>query len=289
MRSQSEADADFADGNSDVILTDTYPQKYLSSKSYTVESSRAQTLGLIFNPENTTLQNDKLRQALAYGINRTEVASLLSEDLTVAYGIIPPAVNLLGRSYRELYADEQLALSYNPTEATALFEEVSEELGLNSMNTLKILVPSDITDTDALLSICQEWQNLFGYYIGIETVTQSEFDRRIAAGEYSIALYSISAGRNSCYAVLQEVAKNAALLGMESEDFGALMQGLSTSQQLSDSVTLYGAAEQAIMESRCFIPLFYKNTYLIYTSGNEALFYDAFARVVGFRDAKHFS
>lgn len=289
MKTQQAADSSFAEGSGDVLLTEQYNSLYEDDKEYVVQRQYARTLGLIFNPANETLQSETLRLALAHGIDRSALAAETTGDLQPAYGIIPPAAEMLGRSYRDLYAEEQLAYAYDPALAASLFESAAEDLGLHSMNTIKILVSSEITDTDALLALCQEWQNLFGYYIGIETVTPSEFDKRIANGEYSIALYPMGGSVGNCYSILREFSVHSALLGFESTDYNTLMPQLATAWNLSDAVELYGTAERAIIESNAFIPLFYKSTYLISTAGNADIGYDAFSRVVYFRDAKHFS
>jgi len=289
QKTQQAAEESYAAGTGDILLTNTWSTQYENEKNYVVTKQQAETLGLIFNPQNETLQSDTLRTALACGIDRTVIAAQTGGDLQVAYGVIPPGARMLGRSYRDLYADKQLALPYDPAQAAALFSEAAEELGLYSLNTFRILVSSEITDTDALLALCQEWQDLFGYYIGIETVTPTEFRKRIAAGDYSIALYPISADTSSCYDVLHTFNAQSELLGFESEAFTALMPKLSTAKNLSDALPLYGEAEQAIIDSLDFIPLYYKNTYLICTTGNTDIGMNAFTDVIYFRDAKHFS
>jgi hypothetical protein len=67
------------------------------------------------------------------------------------------------------------------------------------------------------------------------------------------------------------------------------MAGLASAGKLADTVELYGAAERAILETNAFIPLFYKNSYLICTAGNQDLRFDAFSGAVDFRYAKHFA
>ncbi|MBE6850283.1 MAG: peptide ABC transporter substrate-binding protein [Ruminococcus sp.] len=289
LKSQAAAERNFADGNADIIITESYPANYLDRKEYSVLSERAQTLGLIFNPENEILQNEDLRLAIAYGIDRASYAAVLGDDMTPAYGVIPPAATLLDSSYREICADEPMALPYDPERAAQLFERAANKLQLNSLNSIRILMPTTITDTDALLTICQEWQTLFGQYIGIEMVTPQEYDRRLASGEYSIALYGVHANRNSCYEVLQVFSKNKNLLGFESQEYNNIMIQLASVSRISDSVSLYNDAERAILDTNTFIPLFYKNIYLVATAGNRDIIFDPFSGIMDFRRAKHFS
>ena len=286
---RTDAEAVYAEGGADIMATGHYPKTYLQSHSYEVQAVRAVTLGLIFNPDNENLKNDELRQALACGIDRSRLEPLLSEDLETASGCIPPGITLLGRSYREMLADEPLSPAYDPVQAAQLFDKAAALLNLNTMNTMQIMVPSSIQDTEALLAVCQEWQNIFGYYIGIETVSPDEYDRRLAAGEYAIALYGITPQRNSPYAALEAYTAAAKLTGMTSGDLQTLMQQLRQTQQLSESVAVCGEAERAILRTHCFIPLFYKNSYLISTAGNQDIRYNPFGGAIDLREAKHFS
>lgn len=289
LRSQAAVEKLFSEGGCDMMITESSPVSYLGRKEYHVYPQRATTLGLIFNPENEILQNENLRLAIAKGINRAAYAPVLSDDMKAAYGVIPPAATLLDSSYREICADEPLALPYDPQKAAALFERAEDELQLNSLNSIRILMPNTITDTDALLTLCQEWQTLFGQYIGIEAVTPTEYERRLQSGDFSIALYGVQGSRNSCYEVLRVFTKDASLMGFESSAYSSIMSKLATSSRIADSVPLYTAAEQAILDTHTFIPLFYKNTYLVATAGNREILFDAFSDVLDFRRAKHFS
>ncbi len=288
MHNRSDAEADFADGNDDVLLTPIYHDRYLHSKDYAVQTCAATTMGLIFNPENTLLQDEMLRQALAYGLDRAALEPLLSEDVSTAYGLVPPAVTLLGSSYRSIEADEPLAIPYDPDKAAELFTEASGNLGLNSLNSIRVMVPSTLTDTDALLAMSQNWQDLFGYYIGIETVTPDEFDSRIASGDYTIALYSFTPERNSCLSAL-EGFMDAELLDLGGQDLELLMKGMAHPVNLADTAELCAFIEQSMISSCTFVPLFYKNSYLITTAGNEDIRFDPFTMSADFIEAKHFS
>ncbi len=283
MRSAQEVRQDFSDQNTDVILTDQLPDGDLSSA--TVKNHYFRTWGLIFNPENKILQNISLREALACGIDRSSFT--LNPAFQPAYGIIPPAVQLLGRPYRELYADEPLSHAYDPDQAFTLFQEITEEIPVSSITAMKILVPDSFSDTEAILSICQNWQSQFGHYIGIESVSSSEYQKRLASGDYSIALYAITPEQNSCDSVLKTV--ESAPFYSENAEFSSVMKNLSVKTTQAEKLSLYGAAEKAITSHYTFIPLFYQCRYLIYTDQNTDIWCNPFRNTIIFRDAKHFS
>jgi oligopeptide transport system substrate-binding protein len=244
-------------------------------------------MGLIFNPDNELLQNVSLREAMALGIDRAALSRHLSEDVEMAYGLVPPAVTVLGSSYRSVQADEPLCTPYDPGRASKLFSEAAEGLGLGTMNSVRVMVPSTITDTDALLAMCQNWQELFGYYIGIETVSPDEYRSRLSAGDYSIALYAVTPESDGCYAAMQAYADRAELLGLENRYFGHLVEGLARPVSLADAAALCAEAEKTVIRTYTFIPLFYKNRYLIATAGNRDIAYDAFTGSADFIGAKY--
>ena len=287
MHGRDAADQDFALGNADVLLTDIYPREYLRDKDYTVTSAMPTTMGLIFNPENELLQSRSLREALAAGIDRAALDAHLSADTEMAYGLVPPAVTVLGSSYRSVQADEPLCTPYDPQKAAKLFSGAAEGLGLGTMNSVRVMVPSTITDTDALLAMCQNWQELFGYYIGIETVSPDEFRSRLASGNYSIALYGVTPERDGCYAAMKAYADRAELLGLENRYFGELVEGLSRPVAMADAAALCAEAEKTLIGTYTFIPLFYKNRYLIATAGNRDIVFDPFTGSADFISAKY--
>ncbi len=286
MRSQAEVDEDFSENNTNCILTTTYPAEYLNSENYRVDINSVRTWGLIFNPENKTLQNRQLREALAAGIDR-EANSLKSDhNFTSAYGIIPPAIQILGRSYRELCADEPLAIPYDPDFSSEQFQTLN--LPMHQINSLKILVPDSFDNQQALLSICQEWQNLFHQYIGIESVSYSEYEKRLSDGDYSIALYSFRPEYTNCDSLLAEIRKQSEFLGLDTAELDVSLQRLSDAEQLTEKLIYDTECEKLILDQLVFIPLYYQNLYLIYTAKNTNIWCNPFTKAVFFRDAKHF-
>ena len=256
-----------------------------SRKKYSVQPQSAVTLGLIFNGEDKYFSNQNLRKALAYSVNREELADELSSDLTAASGIIPPALVLAGRSYRELASDKELDM-YSPGEASELIAKAKSELKIASMDNVKILVCADTVDSGYLHLLSQSWQESLGIYIGIEDVTREEFFRRIEAKEYSIALYPLKADMDSAAAVLGEFSGSGVLSTAGSgRDY---MSEVLSSTSVSEMVEHCLGAERDILSSCGFIPVFYKNTYLVADKDNEDIIYDPFSGAVDYRTARNY-
>lgn len=261
-------------------LSDSY-----STKKYSVSGSMATTLGLIFNPEDKTYSNKNLRTALALSVDREAVQSELSSDVTTAYGIIPPAVTLMGRSYRELSSDKAFG-EYNTENALMYYKRAKKDLNAESFDTVKILVSTDSIDSGYLHLISQQWQEVLGCYIGIEEVTAEEFESRLENGEYSIALYPLRGDFNSGVSVLSRFEETPCLANAGGS--AEITDSVRKCVNASELVAKYSAAEKKILEEYGFIPLFYKKSYLVAGDENEDIILDPFAEALDFRIAQNY-
>jgi oligopeptide transport system substrate-binding protein len=266
-------------------FTTMNPNPY-NPKKFIVEGKAATTLGLIFNPEDEYFSNVSLQKAIALCVDREKLAKKSGSDLEVAYGIIPPAVKLSGRSYRELVSDRSFDL-FDSAAAKSCFGAGMEELGVAALESPKVLVCSGTVDTTVLRVLTQDWQDILGCYIGIDEVSAEDFYKRIENGNYGIALYPLKGELGYGTSVIGKFETEPCLkyaLGGE-EATPALRRCADT----NELVEAYTSAERAIIEKNGFVPLFYKNSYLIASKDNEQIQYDPFTEAVDFRLALNYS
>lgn len=283
--SQNTAE-DFADGSSDVLATSVYQPQYMESDRYTVTSRRVTTLGLIFNPDNTAFANANIRKGLSMGINRSVIGENSSGDLSPAYGIIPPDVHCNGKSYRELIPET--ATAYDAAAAVDTFQKGMKELHIESLDSTKILVCSSLMDCENLHDIIQTWQEIFGFYIGIEEVSESDYWKRIADKNYTIAVYGITGSNDNPASVLEQFETDENQFYYSSHTTDSLITGLKNCASSEELQQKCQSLEQAILTEGQFIPIFYKNQYCITRSNNADIGYDPFSGALNFRNAKHF-
>ena len=227
-----------------------------------------------------------MRRTFAYSIDREALAEQVGSDVQVAYGIIPPAIRQLGRSYRDLSSDKQFDC-YDMDKASASFVRAETALGNISFDNVKILVCSSTVDSGYIHYLVQSWQDTLGFYVGIEEVTQSEFYQRIEEGDYKIALYPVRGTFNSGLSVIDQFETVECLKSGYGSD--PYTYDILHCDSVSELVDRYTAAEKAILSEYRFIPLFYKNSYLIAHKDNDDIIYDPFSGAVDYRLARNYS
>ncbi|EWM54708.1 hypothetical protein RF007C_02195 [Ruminococcus flavefaciens 007c] len=255
-------------------------------KKYKITGEQATTLGLVFNPDDKLYSNQDLRRAVALSLDREALGLDDNSDLRAAYGIIPPAVDIVGRSYRDLASDRQFDI-FDPQAAVGLLEKSKEELKIKSVDSVKIIVDASTVDSRYLHILSQSWQDSLGIYIGIEDLTSAEFRERIDSGNYSIALYPLRGDFNSGIAFFDRFVTESCLAGASGgADCSADIIKCPTVNELVNS---YTAAEKLILEKNGFIPVFYKSSYLIAKDDNDDIIYDPFTGSIDYRIARNYS
>ncbi|MGN0676287.1 MAG: peptide ABC transporter substrate-binding protein [Ruminococcus sp.] len=282
--SQEDINSEFISSDLDCISTLEFDSRF-SKKKYSYDSYRSITLGLIFNKKDPIYSNENLRKALAYGINRESAKKKIDDDVEMAGGLIAPAVTLLGRSYRELSADDTLSV-YDEKKSLEYLEKAKSELNRETFDPVKILVCNESVNPDELHVLSQQWSDLLGIYIGIEEVTEKNFYSRLDKGDYSIALYPVTADYNSGISFLYQFAKNPYF--DIKDDTKQSITDLSYIANAQDYVSAFSDIERDILNQYCYIPVFYKNTYLVMKSENTDILYEPFSQAVNFQYAKNF-
>lgn len=292
-RSRKEAAESFSGSTSDVLLTFDFDAG--KNKDHVVRAYQNYTLGIITNPENSAYSNPDIKKALAYGIDKDNFEGQISSDLQPAYSVIPPGISFLNKSYRELISEKTVAvdedgkqISYDPELALSYYKKGMSNMGLQSLENIKILVPEDIMDTEYLHLVIQNWQTLFGFYIGIEEVPEDEYYNRIDDGEYTMAIYPLSGSYNNPLAVLEEFETGNSSWGFSDSRVDSVIDEVRMLDNYNNGLELIAEGEKAILNNFGFIPVFYKTEYEVMGQGNDDILYDPFTKQLYFRHAKYY-
>lgn len=290
----AEAKEAFETEESDVLMSFTCNETY--KKENNVKKYENYTIGIITNPENPRYSNTNIQKALAYGIDKEAFEGEVSEDLTKAYGIIPPGITVEGKSYRKLtenmnsYIDmsDKEPVTYNPDKAVELYKYGMEQMNLQSLENIKLLVPENLMNTDYLHLVTQNWQTLFGFYIGIEEVPEEEFYSRIDERDYTLAVYPLTGDYHSPMSFIEEFTAVKNEFGFSDAKVDAAFSELNKIGNYGENLDKIIDAEQLILNDFDFIPVFYKSEYEIMGLGNNDILYQPFTKQLLFRYAKYY-
>lgn len=142
-------------------------------------------------------------------------------------------------------------------------------------------------DCSYLHEILQNWQHTFEFYIGIEEVTAAEYRERLQSGNYAIALYGVTGSENNPASVLSAFASDANPF-YQNDTFDAMLTQTTQCNNAAQLTDLCMQMENLLLSDYCFLPVYYKCTYLIYRSENRDIFYDPYSGVIDFQAVKHF-
>ncbi len=309
-----------ADEKCSAALDDTGEDTSLQSVAYSDT-----TWALLFNSaEGSVFADQELRQALA-GIARENVDVPSSGLYTAAEGLVPTGLSVDGIDYRKsarnplptitdprtvdvpssgLYtAAEGLVptglsvdgIDYrksagNPlptiTDPRTLYLNARQGMASSDFSGVTILLPKEAGLTELAEQINGAWQKDCSLFFSVEEVPQEEFDKRLAAGSYTIALAPIRAEGGSVYQMLQQfTAEGGGLTGWSDPIYS---QRLAESAQQTGSArcALLADCERQLLEGCAVVPLLGQNRCLLVADGITGLVFDPFTPVLDLTDAQ---
>ena len=234
------------------------------------------TWALLFNStEDSVFANESLRQALAaLALQNVEVPA--SGLYTAAEGLVPDGLTVDGTDYR--------AAAKNPLPVIAdprgLYMEARQGMSSSDFAGVTILLPKEAGLTELAEQINSAWQKDFSLFFSIEEVPQDEFDARIAAGNYTIALAPIRAEGGSVYQMLQQFSAEGGALTGYSDPLYTQRLAESARQTGSARCALLAECERQLLQSCTVVPLLAQQKRLLIADGIEGLVFDPFVPVL---------
>ena len=117
-----------------------------------------------------------------------------------ANGLVPDGLTVDGMNYRDTAGDVTPAAM----DARALYLTARQTLTTSDFNKVSLMVPAGSGVTSAAEEINGVWQKEFSLFFSVEEVDEETFAKRLAEGDYTIALAPISAEGGSVYNMLNQ-------------------------------------------------------------------------------------
>lgn len=284
VETPEELTKDFAAGEVECMVMDAVSAAKLDSQ-YAKDAYESSGYGLIYNrSQEQPFSDERMRRSLMLALDRQQYAGQLGNGLRSAHGVVPGGVTMLNKSFRELSAEE--IYTPDPEEAAILWQAGLDTLQKKSLENVKILAPLSFSNAEYLKYVTQQWQNQLGFFCGLDIVSDQEYQKRLAAGDFQIALFQVTGSYNSPAAFLKRFLSRP--VEWENGEFSSLIQQSETAKNLSDCVKLYRQAETELIQNGIYLPLFYSTEYLAYKKDITDLIYNPFTNQIDFSQAKNF-
>lgn len=234
------------------------------------------TWALLFNAkEGSVFSSEPLRQSLAVlALESYEIPA--SGLYTAAEGLAPAGLTVDGIAYRDAVGSCIPSVE-DPKE---LYLAARQGMATSDFRGVTLLIPKEAGLSELAAQINGVWQKECSLFFSIEEVEPEQFDKRLAEGNYTIALAPIQAEGGSVYQMLlQFTAEGGSLTGFSDEEYESLL-AQSTQQTGRARCALLGECEKRLLDSCTVVPLFAQQKRLLIADGIEGLVFDPFTPVL---------
>ena len=254
---------------------------YLEEEGFDILESENTTWAMIFNTEDEILKNHKIRRAIAYAIDKSLLAPKIEENFRIADAFVPHSVTLNGRIYREEVGESFAGFEFDPAMASDLFKTGLEELELSKLPTLTIICTEEFIP--AMGFVQKSVQDNLAVFINLIPVSESELDAAVAAGNYDLALVSITPQYDNPGAIFSLFTDADNVTGFYHEDFSAAVTSAAKEEEHEAMAESFAVAEQMLLQAMPALPLFYETSYFAVSPKISGLDYSVYGGHITFR------
>lgn len=257
---------------------------YLEKEGFNILESENTTWAMIFNTEDEVLKNQKIRRAIAYAIDKSLLAAKIDENFRIADAFVPPSVALNGENYREIVGESFAGFDFDPAMASDLFKAGLSELELTKLPTLTIICTEEFIP--AMGFVQKSVQDNLAVFINLIPVSESELESAVAAGNYDLALVSMTPQYDNPGAIFSLFTDADNITGFYHADFSAAVAAASKKTDNESMAESFAVAEQMLLQAMPALPLFYETSYFAVSPRISGLDYSVFGGHITFRFCK---
>jgi oligopeptide transport system substrate-binding protein len=225
---------------------------------------------LQFNTTNKYLKNKKIRQAIAFAINRSVFCKNIRKDGSIpAYSFVMPdisggKINNKNISFRERY--NKPYFEENIKKAKKLYSEGLNELGIKKLPTIKLLTTNNENSRNDGQYIQEELRRNLGINIQLDPSTFQSRLQKTDLMDYDIVFRNWLPDYNdpNNFLDIWTSTSSNSHTGWKNEEYDNLIK---TAEQATDNnkrMEILHSAEKVLMEEMPVTPLFFRvNNWLI--------------------------
>lgn len=251
-----------------IILTNLTDGKYAAAKLKSEQIAQAEdsgakiskidnsVWGMVFNCENETMKDSRLRIALVKSTDFTDIIRETGNVSTAATGVTPPSCMLEAKAFSQIAP--KLALpSYDSGKAVQLYNECTQG------KQCEVTILCDKAYETAARRIIQSWQKLFGItlFAKVEAVETAELNARVAAGDYQCAFAAITTDAQTPTEFLYSFKDGGNICRLSSPTYNKLLESLLKASDTKSVVESCMQAQNYLVQNAVICPLFFGSSY----------------------------
>ncbi len=231
---------------------------------------------LVFRQEEgEPLASREIRRALALSIDPDSFGDRVPELFGRTDSLVPRTAALMGEKYHDLASTQPIP--YDPEGAREALREGLAQLELEALPKITLLLPES-AELAVLGGYLQRiWQDELRQTINLEVVEDEEFQRRMEAGEFQMAIASLSREGGTPMGALSAFAGGSSrnLANFHDPEFDSLLAQAQSAPDLRQAAGYCAQGEELLFEEGVAVPLLTQQGYCAMAQDLEGLDYRA--------------
>ncbi len=227
------------------------------------------TWAFVLNSNKGILSYPNARHAISIALSELKYKDY--PYLEKAKGLVPPTCTVNDKSFTEQSSD--ITNSINQEEAISLWKTAVKGSSIYTSE-LTVIAPESMKDVakellqgvqKSICAISNVNDKKSSFSIKLETMPESKLKSTVYSGDYDIALYPFEASTSSPISFLQSFSSTN-LTSFDSTNFDKALYA-AQSASTDNLVSACQKSEKELINSFCYIPLFYESNYYAMAKG----------------------
>lgn len=226
------------------------------------------TACVLYNHESDLFSNEHIREAFDLAIDRAAAAAAGGAENTPATGLVPYGIPDSGETDDDFRTTGGVLRSIDEEDVNARQAEAREELSYAGYYSTSMFPPIELlyvtgTENDAVAAALQNmWSTTLGVTVMLRGVTQAEYNARMEAKNYELALQKITALYDDAMGFLDRWCSESEqnLINYENGTYDVLIGVAAASENLVARTAFLHDAEMMLFGDMALSPVYFDGT-----------------------------
>ena len=226
------------------------------------------TACVLYNHESDLFSNEHTREAFDLAIDRAAAAAAGGAENTPATGLVPYGISDSGETDDDFRTTGGVLRSIDEEDVNARQAEAREELSYAGYYSTSMFPPIELlyvtgTENDAVAAALQNmWSTTLGVTVMLRGVTQAEYNARMEAKNYELALQKITALYDDAMGFLDRWCSESEqnLINYENGTYDVLIGVAAASENLVARTVFLHDAEMMLFDDMALSPVYFDGT-----------------------------